>query len=210
MNKCIENEIKEMLPDLLHRTLTADASARVDAHLASCEECREELEVLQTVKSAAVFAPVIDVDQVVRQIPPYRTIVPVVERPATTRVVSWLLAATMAIAVVGGGSLVLTRRQVPTAPRPVVTTKTPLPGPSQPTADPSGTPKSVSPTETVVAIAPQAHTPALALAADVGGLSDGNLEQLMSEMARFDALPATEGDPVIFVDSSYNHDQDSR
>ena len=209
MNKCIENEIKEMLPDLLHRTLTADARARVDAHLASCEECREELEVLQTVKSAAVFAPVIDVDHVVRQIPPYRTIVPVVERPATTRVVSWLLAATMAIAVVGGGSLVLTRRQVPTAP-PVVTIKPPLSGPTQPTPEPSGTPKSVLPPETVVAIAPQAHTPALALAADVGGLSDGNLEQLMTEMARFDALPATEGDPVIFVDSSYNLDEDSR
>jgi hypothetical protein len=54
---------------------------------------------------------------------------------------------------------------------------------------------------------PRAH--ALALAADVGGLSDGNLEQLMTEMAQFDALPATEADPVIFVDSSFNLEQDS-
>ncbi|HMF87954.1 MAG TPA: zf-HC2 domain-containing protein, partial [Gemmatimonadaceae bacterium] len=90
MNKCTENEIQEMLPDLLHRTLAADTRARVEAHVASCEQCREELEVLRTVMSAAVFAPVINVDQVVRQIPPYQKIVPAVKRPATTRVVSWL------------------------------------------------------------------------------------------------------------------------
>jgi hypothetical protein len=47
------------------------------------------------------------------------------------------------------------------------------------------------------------HTHALAVAADVDGLSDGNLVQLMSDMNRFDALPATESDPVISVDSGY-------
>ena len=31
----------------------------------------------------------------------------------------------------------------------------------------------------------------------------------MTEMAQFDALPATEADPVISVDTSYNLDQDS-
>ena len=113
MNDCMDTQIQEMLPDLLHRTLAADTRARVEAHVASCEQCREELAVLRTVKGAAVFAPVINVDQVVRQIPPYQKIVPAVERPATTRVVSWLVAATMAIAVIGGGSLVLARRDVP-------------------------------------------------------------------------------------------------
>jgi anti-sigma factor RsiW len=179
MNECTQNEIQEMLPDLLHRTLAADTRARVEAHVASCEQCREELKVLRTVKSAAVFAPVINVDEVVRQIPPYQAIVPVVERPMTTRVVSWLVAASMAIAVIGGGSLILARRDVVSIPPAVVTTP------------------------------PRTSTPALALAADVGGLSDGNLELLMTEMAQFDALPATEADPVMFVDSSYNLDQDS-
>ncbi|MEA2765992.1 MAG: hypothetical protein QOK07_2396, partial [Gemmatimonadaceae bacterium] len=53
-----------------------------------------------------------------------------------------------------------------------------------------------------IAIQPS-HTHALALAADVDGLSDGNLVQLMNDMNRFDALPATESDPVISVDSGY-------
>lgn len=208
MNNCMETEIQEMLPDLLHRTLAADTRARVEAHVASCEQCREDLAVLRTVKSAAVFAPVINVDHIVRQIPPYQQIVPAVERPATTRVVSWLVAATMAIAVIGGGSLVLARRDVPNNQTAAVITDPPVSSPSQHASEPTSEPTSRSqPEPTVAPVTP--HTHALALAADVGGLSDGNLEQLMTEMAQFDALPATEADPVIFVDTSYNLDQDS-
>jgi anti-sigma factor RsiW len=75
MNKCINNEIQEMLPDLLHRTLSDDTRKRVEAHVATCESCQEDLDVLRAVKTAAIFAPSIDVDRVVRQIPPYRVIV---------------------------------------------------------------------------------------------------------------------------------------
>ena len=113
MIECTESAIQEMLPDLLHGTLTADARGRVEAHLATCEECRDELTVLRTVQSAAVFAPAIDIDRVVRQIPPYRTIVPAVEVPTRSRRMSWLVAATLAIAIVGGGSLVVMRQDVP-------------------------------------------------------------------------------------------------
>src|SRR5206468_11205965 len=41
----------------------------------------------------------------------------------------------------------------------------------------------------------------LALASDVDDLSDGNLVQLMNDMDQFDALPPTEAEPVIAVDS---------
>ncbi|HYS70633.1 MAG TPA: zf-HC2 domain-containing protein, partial [Gemmatimonadaceae bacterium] len=107
MNKCINSDIQEMLPDLLHGTLADDARKRVEAHVATCESCQEDLDVLRTVKSAAIFAPSIDVDGVVRQIPPYRTIVPGIERPASTRVVSWLVAASLALVVLGGGSVLM-------------------------------------------------------------------------------------------------------
>jgi anti-sigma factor RsiW len=203
MNECTENEIQEMLPDLLHGTLPADARARVDAHLASCEQCREDLEVLRAVKSAAVFAPVIDIDRVVRQIPPYRTIVPAIERPAATRVVSWLVAASLAVVVVGGGSLVLARRDIPNPSPAVGSTQPPGSTTARPTADP------ITPSQTVVPGA-RSHTYALALAGDVEGLSDGSLQQLMSDMAQFDALPAAEPDPVMPVDSGVSFEQDVR
>jgi anti-sigma factor RsiW len=180
MIECTDSAIREMLPDLLHGNLAADAKGRVEAHLATCEECREDLKVLRTVRSAAVFAPTIDVDRVVRQIPPYRTIVPAVLVPARSRRMSWLVAATLAIAIVGGGSLVVLRQNVPPGSAPA----------------------------NVVVATPQLQAPALALAADVDGLSDGDLALLMDEMNRFDALPASEPDPVISVDSGYTTEQE--
>jgi anti-sigma factor RsiW len=202
MNDCTDNDIREMLPDLLHGALGADAVARAEAHLASCEECRAELQVLRTVKSAAVFAPAIDVDQVVRRIPPYSKIVPAVEAPARSRLGSWLVAATVAIVVVGVGSMVVTRQGATTAPTSVATTlpSATIPAPPMPVA--SKTPATGASSAAGIAARPS-HTHALAVAADVDGLSDGNLVQLMSDMNRFDALPATESDPVISVDSGY-------
>jgi anti-sigma factor RsiW len=199
MNKCSDSSIQEMLPDLLHHTLPADARARVEAHLATCDECGEDLKVLRAVKSAAVFAPAIDVDRVVRQIPPYRTLVPGVELPQRRPMVQWLVAAAVAIVLVGG-SVLMTRQKATdslvvgpgVAPSGAVAesnTATTIPAPvNSPTSSAPSTP---------------AHTHALALAADVDGLSDGSLVQLMSEMNRFDALPASESDPVISVDSGY-------
>src|SRR6266513_4283710 len=98
MNKCIDTEIQEMLPDLLHRTLADAERQRVEAHVAGCESCREELQILRTVKSAAVFAPTIDVDRVVRQIPAYRSVVvPGIEVPAWHRPMQWLVAVAAAL-----------------------------------------------------------------------------------------------------------------
>jgi predicted anti-sigma-YlaC factor YlaD len=202
MNKCIDSGIKEMLPDLLHRALRADAMARVEAHIATCEECRAELNVLRAVKSAAVFEPSIDVDQVVRRIPPYRAIVPAVELPARPRLVSWLVAASLAVAVVGVGSVLVTRQNATNNSTSVGATKPSATAPAQPTPAASKTPDAGTVSGTVAATR-QPHTHALALAADVDGLSDGNLVQLMNDMNRFDALPATESEPVIAVDSGY-------
>jgi anti-sigma factor RsiW len=200
MNKCTDSDIQELLPDLLHRALVESERLRVEAHLATCESCQEDLEVLRTVKSAAVFAPVIDVNRVVREIPPYRTIVPATERPATTRLVSWLVAASLALVVIGGGSVLLQSNVAPTATVPR-TQQLPARGATAPE------PTAPSPAESAIAAGtiaePSAapHPRALALAADADGLSDGGLVQLMNDMDGFDALPAAEPDPVISVDS---------
>ncbi|HEX9608219.1 MAG TPA: zf-HC2 domain-containing protein [Gemmatimonadaceae bacterium] len=199
MNKCINSDIQEMLPDLLHRTLADDARKRVAAHVATCESCQEDLDVLRTVKSAAVFAPSIDVDRVVRQIPTYRTIVPAIERPASTRVVSWLVAASLALVVLGGGSVLMIQSKGSRASN---STASQLPnkvakGSEVSTPSPDGgviLPKPIQPV-----VAPNPH--ALALAAEADGLSDRSLVQLMNDMNGFDALPGSEPDPVISVDS---------
>ena len=119
MNKCIDTPIQEMLPDLLHGSLDEQARRLVETHLAGCESCREDLDVIGMVKSAAVFAPRIDVEQVVRQIPPYRAIVPGARTPARAKMVQWLVAAGLTLAVAGGGSLVISKQP---RPQPTVAT----------------------------------------------------------------------------------------
>jgi anti-sigma factor RsiW len=199
MNKCTDSDIQELLPDLLHGALAEAEKARVEAHVATCESCQEDLDVLRTVKSAAIFAPSIDVDRVVRQIPPYRAIVPAVEAPARTRVTSWLVAATVALFVVGGGSVLTTRQNSSgtSIKTPAVDSGAPVPitQPSAPSRVAVATP---NPKITEPA---SSHPHALALAAEADGLSDRGLVQLMNDMDTFDALPGSEPDPVISVDS---------
>ena len=196
MNKCIDTEIQEMLPDLVHGSLDDRARRQVEAHVANCESCLEILDVIRTVKSAAVFAPTIDVDRVVRQIPPYRMIVPGVEQPARTKLVTWLVAAGLVVTLVGGGSLVISKQQTP-APSTV--------GRAQPeSADVNVAAKpgnDSTPTPAPKTQLAPASSRGLALASDIDGLSDRNLAQLMDDMDQFDALPAAEPEPVIAVDS---------
>jgi hypothetical protein len=187
MNKCTNSEIQDLLPELEHDKLATAVRQSVEAHLAGCESCREDLDIIRTVKSAAVFAPSIDAQRVVRQIPPYRMPEPGKQAPTRTRMVEWLVAATVAVLLVGGGSMLKTRQpeQSPIAGvtgRPGETTFYDVAPPASATTEPA------------------AHTPALTLVGDTQELSDGNLQQLMDEIETFDALPNSEPEPVLAVD----------
>ncbi|HEY6088956.1 MAG TPA: zf-HC2 domain-containing protein [Gemmatimonadaceae bacterium] len=206
MNECTEIEINEMLPDLLHQSLAPDAAVRVEAHLAACTVCREDLEILRTVMGAAVFAPTISVDRVARQIPPYQRILPA-ETPVVTRAVKWLAAAAVVLLVVGSGSVLIVRQNSASSPTVVASGSQAQVATQNPAA--IATPSTVAQTRSATSRT-TTGTHALALAADVDGLSDGNLAQLMNEMTSFDALPASEPEPVISVDSGYNLEQDLR
>jgi anti-sigma factor RsiW len=203
MNSCMEIETREMLPDLLHGKLDASTRARVEKHVAGCEECREELEVLRTVKAAAIFAPTIDVNRVVGHIAPYARIVPEVEAPARSRVVSWLVAASFLVVIAGGGSLLMVQQKDSVTPYATVTPShrvevvpTPVRVPEAGVTD--------------VATIDQPVVHALALATGVETLSDNDLRQLMTDMDSFDVLPASEPEPVMNVDNSDNSDQGTR
>lgn len=192
MNKCTSSEINELLPDLEHGRLTVLARQDVEEHLAGCESCREELRIIRIVKGAAAFEPSIDVDRVVRQIPPYRMPTLPREAPARARVVQWLVAATVGVVLIGGGAL-LRNRQTNSRDARVVT------------IDSSHAlilPESMPSRGLGVALPQVRHTAALSLVADVQELSDGNIQQLMDEMDNFDALPNSEPEPVFAVDTN--------
>ena len=198
MTKCNAIEIRESLPDLIHAGVSGAEAGRIEAHVAACADCREELRVLRTVHGAAVFAPSIDTQRIVMVIPPYAG-VPVTERPSLprrTRTYAWLAAATVAIAfatVMVSSSGDDDLRTVPgVSPSPVAQVPTtPEPGESASVVE-------AVPPAIVASAGPR---PSLALAGGLDDLSDVSLVALMTSMETFDALPAAEPDPVLTVDS---------
>jgi hypothetical protein len=206
MNNCMNIEIQEMLPDLLHESLAASDRTRIEAHLASCAACVDELRVLRLVNSAAVFAPAIDANSIVRQIPPYRAVLPAAQKPARSRMVTWLATAGTAVVVaLVAGVMTLNHPAASTAVavRPVDPT-----APSAPRLPETEVAVAPSPVTSPNSAATPSHPHALALAADVDGLSDGSLVQLMDDMTAFDGLPAAEPEPVLSVDSGDGSGQD--
>jgi hypothetical protein len=101
--------------------------------------------------------------------------------------------------VVGGGSVLMTRQNSSgtsvKAPPIDSAAQVAITQPSAPSRVAVATP---NPRITEPA---SSHPHALALAAEADGLSDRGLVQLMNDMDTFDALPGSEPDPVISVDS---------
>jgi predicted anti-sigma-YlaC factor YlaD len=54
---CKNNDIKELFPAYLERTLDETDRERIETHLASCEDCRTELALLQTMSEEPVPDP---------------------------------------------------------------------------------------------------------------------------------------------------------
>src|SRR5437868_6617786 len=119
MTDITHDEIRDALPDLLHGNVDADRRAAVENHLRSCAECASELRVLQMVKAAPSFAPMIDAVKVADAIAPYGGVP--VERPrAKIRQFQWALAASAVIVI--AATVILRAGSSPVSP-PVAPTK---------------------------------------------------------------------------------------
>src|SRR6185503_20767170 len=70
MSDCLNVEMRELLPEYLNGTLAATRRAEVEAHLAGCAECADELTVLRLVREAyAAEAPAVNVNAIVAALP---------------------------------------------------------------------------------------------------------------------------------------------
>jgi len=95
MTECARGDLRDLLPDLLHGTISPDAAAGVRAHLLTCDTCAGELELLRAARTMLdQRAPTIDVARVVSAIAPYQ--------PHSGGGLSWRVAAAVAVLAVGG------------------------------------------------------------------------------------------------------------
>lgn len=70
MSECTNLEFRDQLTDLLHGSLGPEAEVRLRSHLAVCEQCREELELLELASDViAADAPGLNVSAIVAALP---------------------------------------------------------------------------------------------------------------------------------------------
>ena len=99
MAECFDTEMREQLPELAANSLAPADSTRVEAHVATCAACTEELEILRAVRAAQIPVPFMNVSRIVRALPPAP--VPVREELPWYRRASLQMAA--ALLLVAGG-----------------------------------------------------------------------------------------------------------
>lgn len=219
MTECMNAEMRDALPDYLNGTLDTARTAEVRAHVAACDECAAELELLRIVAASAPSTPSMDVARIANAIPTptkhgfmiHRGGSDESERAAAPAVLpirsraqrvwyhrSVKIAAGLAIVTAGGLSLLVGRdvlrpeSQVGQA-KPVSVAVSPAAPEVTVPAAPTTVAPSPKPELRQVASAAPAQ---LSLTGDLQELSDEHIATLLSEMDRMDGLPTTEPEAV--------------
>lgn len=202
MTDCMNAEIRDQLPELVHDRLSAARRAEVLAHVAMCADCRDEIELLRAAR--AMFdaqTPRVDVSYVVNALPSAkpRTVRLERRRPVWS---DWRIAAAVTLIVAGGSSVaVMSRdRANPVAVRDTV---------QQPrvAAVPLHADAASSAARTPVATQPhEAPTTTAVVASDeqgsglgssrLGDLTEQQLKTLLNDIDQLQPTPITDPEPV--------------
>ncbi len=218
MTDCLNAGMRESLPDLIHGNLEPAKLAQVEAHVASCDACAAELELLRTVVDSMPAAPAMDFQRIVAALPvaakqglllhrgngnAMATPAPTAKRSQRIWSRPMLRVAAAVVIVAAGGLSLLVGRDVlnPEAQAgrntgSVAVTTTP---PAAPVSEPT-------PTASVTRVA-ESSSPAVTagavgsglLISEVQQLSDEHLVALLSEMESIDPLPAAEPEMLVPV-----------
>jgi anti-sigma factor RsiW len=202
MSECTNGELRDLLPELMHGTLDAEMRGAVEAHVASCAECAEELALLRSLRVALEPAPRVDVQRIAAAVNA-RTMHGAAHRARPRSAWRLAIAAAALVAVSGIGYAVVARHagapSVAVAPAPAVPASARTPAPI--VAPPQGAPPRV-------AVAPSHAVPSTARAigdddagADVIGnladLSDADVRALSASLDKMSAVPDADPGPVV-------------
>jgi hypothetical protein len=192
MNDCLNGELRDLLPDLLHDRLSAAERRRLEAHVAECEDCRAELALLHDLRGSLRRVPAVDVGGIVAAILPYRA-------PALRSWGGWRAAAAALIAV-GGTSLAIATHSTSPSAAGSAATVAPVAVTAPTTREAMPPSAETVPTSTgarVATAAPAARSRELTAGGTVADLSDQELAALLDGIETLDVVPSTDVEPVV-------------
>lgn len=189
MSECTNGEMRDLLPELVSGRLGAEMQFAVEAHVAECEECAEELALLRALRPVLMRGPVVDAQRIAAAV---RAQAPAARaREATRRAAPWriAIAAAALLAVSAVGYAVIARRQSATPEVAVA------PAPRAGTRD--SIDSRVAPPH-----APATATPAPSYASagvldNLSGLSDDDVRALTASLDGISSVPDAEPAPEI-------------
>lgn len=197
MTNCGNPELRDELPDFVAQRLPAVESARVQRHLAACDECASELAIIQMVRALRPSTPPVSIASVVAALPrPTRSISSA--RSVRNRRHLWQIAAAIGVVLVGGGSLLVSRSGG-------FDSVTALQGDSMRavTEGPTETMRSDSAVKPVPVAAVSENDVAVSFG-NMGNYSDDELDQILRRLEQWDGATSTESmttPPIIPVNS---------
>lgn len=204
MNDCLNVEVRDALPDLLHGRLSELDTATMKAHVESCAECRSELEIMREASASALLAPRMDVSRIASAIAPYGAPgvstgpTPIIRRAPVLRVAAMVLV----LGVAGWGLSTMTEKPAAavrqtTASSPVATAARNTESAVNEAPAPAGSVSIVKAGEQEVQVA------SLSLVGSTSDLSDAQLEQLVAELDGIETLPSAEPQSITIIDEDF-------
>jgi anti-sigma factor RsiW len=196
MNDCVNAEIRDQLPDLVHDRLTAAERATVLAHVEGCVDCRDELQLLRDAKTMfARGVPRVDVAYVVGALPKApagRAARTGAARSPKRTWSDWRIAAAVTLLIAGGGSYAVMKTRLPAVM--IDTAAVVAAGPEGTMLDSSF----AAVPDLAAMITPDDDRPAAVGAADVrlGDLDEEQLTALLNDIDNLRAVPASEPEPA--------------
>jgi predicted anti-sigma-YlaC factor YlaD len=171
---CVNEEIRDALPDMLHGRLSEVNAATMTAHVESCADCRAELALLREVRASAPIPPAIDSARIAAAIRPYGRVtteaLPSARRSVLARAGGWRLTLVAALVAIGAWA----------------TTDSGL---ARFNGSGRGSDNPVA----------QVEARSLSLVGGVQDLTDADIEELLADIDGVEAIPSAEPGPITLA-----------
>jgi anti-sigma factor RsiW len=211
MSDCTNGELRDLLPELVNGRLDAETRQSVEAHIASCAECADELALLRALRPALMREPAIDAQRIAAAVRAQAagTARSASRAPARQRIATrWRVAiAAGALLAIGALGFVANAHRMlgapevavaPTSASDVRDTGTPPPA----AAETAHAPIAAPPQE--IAVAPSHPTPSApptvastGVVEYVSDLSDEELRALTASLDTLSSVPDADPSPGI-------------